>query len=170
MATLDVNIYSLNTIEDLAEALIAQANVVQCGVVNITQLAYKLGLNVYSSVMSKTSGYIKYEGSSKNIYVNSLDSVRRQRFTIAHELGHFLLHNQLLEKQGGSVLYRNENRGILEEQANSCAAALLMPRSMVKSLFNRTSLPISEKVFELANNFNVSVEAMYVRLSILGLI
>ena len=102
MATLDVNIYSLNTIEDLAEALIAQANVVQCGVVNITQLAYKLGLNVYSSVMSKTSGYIKYEGSSKNIYVNSLDSVRRQRFTIAHELGHFLLHNQLLEKQGGS--------------------------------------------------------------------
>lgn len=172
MAIMDVKIYSNSTIETLAETVLAHTGFSNICGIDIIQLANVLGLNVYSKGLEGSSGYIKYEDKNYNIYVNEFDSRNRRRFTIAHELGHFLLHRSLIEQEGSTVLYRTSmtNRDIIEIQANRCAAALLMPKDLVKQAFNEANGASFEKLIILANKFNVSVDAMYTRLSILGLL
>lgn len=172
--TIDVNVYSNATIEQLAEGILARAGFSECsGPIDIVVVAKSLGINVYPVILENTSGYIKFEDSQKNIYVNDLEPKKRKRFTIAHEIGHFLLHRNLIQNEGSAVLYRSTdaiNRDILEIQANKCAAALLMPRNRVSEQFNAmTDAPYVTKLITLANLFNVSVDAMDIRLTVLGL-
>lgn len=62
------------------------------------------------------------------ILLNEKDIPRRQRFTIAHELGHFFLH---LEKVGSQTIICSKGESNpLETEANNFAAELLMPREM----------------------------------------
>ncbi len=170
MATLEVKIYSNETIEKLANEILAHTGFLEPSAIDIVKLAKELGLNVYSASLNGYSGYIKFENGEKNIYINHLDSRERKRFTIAHELGHYLLHRNLIEKEGGTVLYRGINGDIIEQQANRCAGALLMPESMVKKYFNEINESVNIKISVLAKIFDVSINAMYTRLSILGLL
>ena len=170
MATLEVKIYGGETIEKLANEILAHTGFLKPSAVDIVRLAEELGLNVYSAFLNGYSGYIKFENGEKNIYVNNLESRERKRFTIAHELGHYLLHRNLIEKEGGTVLYRGANGDIIEQQANRCAGALLMPESIVKKYFNEINESVEIKISILANIFDVSVSAMYTRLSVLGLL
>lgn len=171
MATLEARIYSNDTIEELAEKILAHTGALeQKSAIDIVKLSELLGLNVYSATLNGYSGYIKFEDGQKNIYVNNSDSKERKRFTIAHELGHYLLHRNLIEKEGGTVLYRGINGNIIEQQANRCAGALLMPKSLVENYFEKLEEPINIKIAVLAKIFNVSVDAMYTRLSVLGLL
>ncbi len=69
---------------------------------------------------------------SKIILVNSAEPFVRQRFTIAHELGHLQLHTKELDREGREVIIsRKYDSGRLEVEANAFAAALLMPKSFV---------------------------------------
>ncbi len=172
MSTLDVKVYSNETIEELAEKLLSHAGYDNVCSVDIVQLASALGLKVYSKLLENSSGYIKFEDNgNNNIYVNELDSKSRRRFTIAHEIGHYLLHRNLIQRNNGT-LYRGNNginRDIIEIQANRCAAALLMPRQMVMQYYQQLSGSYFEKLLALTSMFNVSIEAMDIRLSTLGL-
>lgn len=108
------------------------------------------------------------------IRVNASHSLVRQRFTIAHELGHYMLHRVLIGKGvDDNKAYRSDdvgnfyNKNILPEhetQANQFAASLLMPADQVRSVYDRmTSLS------EMALHFSVSKSAMDVRLRSLSL-
>ena len=70
----------------------------------------------------------------------------RYNFTIAHELGHHVLHKQhYIELQGTSILCRETgDKPLVEQQADRFAAALLMPEQNVRAAFAQTvdgSLP-----------------------------
>jgi Zn-dependent peptidase ImmA (M78 family) len=172
MATLDVKIYNNDTIERLAETVLEYTGFDINSKIDIVQIANFLGLNVYEKILENTSGYIKIEDKNRNIYINSLDSNKRKRFTIAHEIGHYLLHRALIE-HNCDTLYRNTNslnRDMIEIQANRCAAALLMPRAQVQKYYTELSnATYYEKVARMAEYFNVSAQAMDVRLLSLGL-
>lgn len=171
MATLDIKIYNNDVIENLAEAVLSHIGYDNVCAVDIVQVANKLGLNVYTKILEDSSGYIKIEGSEKNIYVNELESSKRKRFTIAHEIGHFLLHRNLITNEQGTVLYRSctgFNRDMIEIQANRCAAALLMPKKLLLEKFRDLECSSFQKIPILAENFKVSIDAMYTRLSTLG--
>ena len=100
------------------------------------------------------------------IGVNSSESFVRQRFTIAHELGHFFLHPQ----KKTFVDFRDNKQGIArkprEVQANMFAAAILMPKkylekdfaSLIKNEFTEEHLAF------LADKYQVSEKAMNFRL------
>mgnify|MGYP002757522574 FL=1 len=100
------------------------------------------------------------------IVVNSHDSAVRQRFTIAHELGHFYdTYRRKLpraKKDRGSLASKGTD--IEEVYANRFAAALLMPAKAVRAKFN-----VVPDVGALARIFNVSEQAMSNRLHNLGL-
>jgi Zn-dependent peptidase ImmA (M78 family) len=66
---------------------------------------------------------------SKIILLNSSDPLVRQRFTIAHELGHIQLHTNEMNRK--VIVSRKTDAGRLETEANVFAAALLMPRRLV---------------------------------------
>lgn len=143
--------------------------------VPIVAIARELGLNIYGSYDFKNveSGSIRKEKDGYNIYINPEDPPARRRFTVAHEIGHYLLHKNLLEsgdelvetiKQPITQLNRSKyKKSDLEEQqreieANSFAAALLMPEKTFKDVW-QTSTAIED----LAEAFKVSPSAATLR-------
>jgi Zn-dependent peptidase ImmA (M78 family) len=108
------------------------------------------------------AGFLDYKKS--DIYVNTHDAPRRQTFTIAHELGHVLLHGSLFEAHPEEyrVLLRSPIAGQkdpLEQEANAFAANLLVPRFMLDKYYQTASK------FELARLFNVSEDVIRFRLA-----
>lgn len=117
------------------------------------------------------------KGEKAVIAVNSEHSANRRTFTLAHEIGHFFLHQDdpvFLDKV---VMHRNavSSRGddIKEIQANQFAASLLMPRDVLESAYEKlleTTNVRHEIVERLARQFSVSKHAMELRLVNLALI
>jgi len=116
------------------------------------------------------SGYIEKNTDGKFVIViNSSHSPLRQRFTLAHELGHYSLHKQDLEGQHqDTVLFRDANEDSLgiEYAANDFAAELLIPReafqAAIKSGKNNPK--------QLSNLFQVTEKAILYRAYKLGII
>jgi Zn-dependent peptidase ImmA (M78 family) len=119
-------------------------------------------------------------GSAPVIGVNSANAKVRQRFTIAHELGHLQLHKEhsLILERHLQVNFRsaaNSTTSELEErEANQFAAELLMPRALLKialdSLLAGRPLSDADLVGRLALRFEVSRQAMEYRLASLGML
>ena len=100
-------------------------------------------------------------------YVNRDEPNTRERFTIAHELGHYVLHLQGHLDEGGfrddrsTILTAFRQSGAtspLEREANQFAAEILMPEPLI-----REYAPISDPM-DLGRIFGVSAEAMRIRL------
>jgi Zn-dependent peptidase ImmA (M78 family) len=131
------------------------------------------------------SGFILRDGKLAVIGINTLTSRRRQRFTIAHELGHMLLHDgrPLIVDHSIRVNFRNDVSSMAtddeEIEANAFAAALLMPRPLVLSHLKAYlseiapsggSVSREDLIAQLAREFDVSAEAMGYRLINLGIL
>lgn len=118
------------------------------------------------------SGYFQNRGSFYVIAVNKNESQQRKRFTAAHELGHYVLHRDLLrEGQHFDRLFVKKN-GVTahgpispyhEVQANKFAADILMPADLVKMYYRR-----NRDLGGTAREFAVSESAMRIRLENLG--
>ena len=112
------------------------------------------------------------------IFVNREHGHSRQRYTVAHELGHFILHkDKFSDPQNASLIdselsmfrFGPDSKGgpdtrRLEIQANKFAASLLMPRKLVESAF-----ALLGDIQAIADLFEVSRAAMGFRLSSLDL-
>ncbi|WP_246763637.1 ImmA/IrrE family metallo-endopeptidase [Rhizobium sp. 007] len=104
------------------------------------------------------------------IGVNSEQSKQRQRFTIAHEFGHYLLHEGL----GAHVdrEYRinfrdatsSQASSVLEIEANFFAANLLMPEDFLEADDAELAIDDDVQVAKLASRYGVSRHAMSLRL------
>jgi len=140
--------------------------------VNVESLARALGLKVYRArledgVYGKLIRDSEHGGTSGySIYVNTFDAPVRQRFTIAHEIAHFVLHRDLIDSEiVDRQMYRSNLGNVYETQANRLAADILMPASLVRKEFQACRDAAS-----LARRFDVSAEAMEIRLQSLGLV
>jgi Zn-dependent peptidase ImmA (M78 family) len=127
------------------------------------------------------SGVLIREEDKSIIGVNSSDSDNRKRFTIAHELGHFIMHqgNEIHIDRTFKVNFRDKNsslaNNIEEIEANAFAAALLMPEKKIKQFVNQRltqgiDVEDSEELRDISEKFQVSKQALLIRLSKLGLI
>ena len=99
-------------------------------------------------------------------------SYGRYRFTLAHELAHWILHKKIFTGDNAeAALYKTDSRtkNAVEWQANYLAAAILMPAGAVKRAFHQENTTLNAKIKQLAKIFEVSVEAMRIRVSELGL-
>ncbi len=114
------------------------------------------------------SGSAVIENGIPYIYFNSNEHYNRQRFTVAHELGHHVLgHTQDGEYHRDIV--GNYSTGIRDDreiEANQFAAELLMPEEAIRQLVSRIGV---DSTLRLANIFNVSEAAMHWRLKALGM-
>jgi putative zinc finger/helix-turn-helix YgiT family protein len=138
--------------------------------VNIEAIAEDVGLRIFRDPnMGSLSGRIMRDQrglslAGYNIFVNSREVPYRQRYTIAHELAHFVLHSDLI----GDGLTEGMNRSPLgdarEREAERQAAEMLMPADLVRKAFAQ-----EHSVFTLAQMFDVSRQAMEIRLSQLGI-
>jgi hypothetical protein len=140
--------------------------------VSLSSIARSLGVKVIASVLPDgISGEIRPDPDFEGrfiIRVNKNDPSRRQRFTVAHELAHFLLHRDMIGNGvTDDVLYRSTLSDSREAQANRLAADLLMPQALVDSWLERAqSLRVEDPVEFLSDKFGVSIAAMKIRLGI----
>lgn len=141
--------------------------------VNLDGIAQDLGVRVRRLPLGpNVSGEIRRDGEQGGpsgflILVDSEEAAVRQRFTLAHELAHFILHRDLIEHRVvDNAMYRStELPDRYESQANSLAVDILMPFQRVKTEHARDA-----EVRELARRFGVSQEAMRIRLQWMGLL
>ncbi len=96
------------------------------------------------------------------LWISPYTSWRRDRFTIAHEIGHYVLHC-MMGKHRGFVIQRSGS-DLLEKEANLFAAALLMPEEEFRAKFAE-----GLNSDQLATHFQVSLDAVEVRKKILKL-
>jgi Zn-dependent peptidase ImmA (M78 family) len=147
----------------------------------VEDIAITAGLQVVRSVADwNESGFLLRQNASAIIGINSRNSLRRQRFTIAHELGHWLLHEgkPLIVDQSVMVNKRDDvsSQATNQEEieANQFAAALLMPAPLILENIQRqldTGVASREELISaLSKQFDVSADAMGWRLINLGIL
>lgn len=130
--------------------------------VHIVPIAEKFGLKVFKNKTfpDTLSGLIKKVGESYEIHVNGNHPITRQRFTMAHELAHFLLHKEEIgDGVTDDALYRSSLTNRIEREANLLAAEILMPEHLLKT-DKYGGMTISEQ----ADEFWVSRISMDIRL------
>ena len=118
------------------------------------------------------SGSVQWQPDGTAIIgVNASHVASRQRFTIAHELGHVALHGDADYHFDQKIRYRNDvsSRAIdeAEIEANQFAAELLMPEAFLKQDVDGLELD-DTAIEDLARKYQVSVQAMTIRLTVLG--
>jgi len=171
-------------IEQKAENVLRESGAYRIPV-PVDVVANHLKLTLQESIMrEKISGLLVVENKRGAVSYNAAHAQVRQRFTIAHEIGHYILH--VLPKPTLSrlfidryVAYRsheetsNGDTNEREEiEANVFGAALLMPAELVREEIRRKGFDLDdeEDIDALAKRFSVSPSAMSYRLVNLGLV
>ncbi len=153
--------------------------------VEIIKICNNYGLKVFEEYLPRdVSGLIvvddkiwqKYE-TNQFILVNLADSAVRRRFTIAHELAHYILH------RNGNKLYAHRDSDVegvikssIEREANFFAANVLMPEKLIEEKVEDVKQGVGDKVpnfvlvKEISDYFAVSESAAEVRLKQLDII
>jgi Zn-dependent peptidase ImmA (M78 family) len=126
------------------------------------------------------AGFLYITGPFGRVFVNADDPVPRRRFTAGHELGHFILHREMM---GGRVSFgdspatvievEDETAVAMERQANRFAAEILMPAQVCRAraaAFRKLYrvCPRTPFAYYLVAELMVSPEAMRYRLRDLG--
>jgi len=168
-------------LEEKAERTLRETDTYRIPVA-IEVLAHRLNIAIQSEALGENvAGMLVVEEDRGAIGYNSTHALVRQRFTIAHEISHYLLH---VKKSRKSQLFidrhitfrrdRYSSGGVDHEEveANQLGAALLMPRRLVQREVKKHDLDLDdeEAIGFLSKRFHVSTAAMTNRLSNLGML
>ncbi|MDR2641865.1 MAG: ImmA/IrrE family metallo-endopeptidase [Planctomycetaceae bacterium] len=143
---------------------ILEANFIIDPPVIAQKLAEYYGLTVRYSFFkpeyNEISGFI--EAERQMIVVNAEEPPARQNFTVAHELGHYLLEHDLLGSEY-TCLFRNPAKQVntpIEQEANCFAANLLVPTYILRKYINDYPFATDE---QLSKIFGVSSDVVRFR-------
>jgi len=150
----------------IAEKLLTQAGIDSPPVMVrdlVKYLKTREDFNVYPwSFGDKTSGIQLTQGKKSVVGYNNKQHTHRQRFSVCHEIAHFVLGHT----RGNDDYKFSQNPGIAEQEASFLAAELLMPYRMIKGNLGSGLTDINQ----LAEKYNVSSDAMWIRIKECGLI
>ena len=172
--------YTVDTVEEAARTIY---NVQAEGVpVKIIEICQKMGFSIFKQELPEDiCGYIVIDGELKEkfatdriISVNEEESNKRRRFTVAHELAHFLFDFD----PANNIRFYNafehdheEKDDSNEKRANRFAAELLMPKNEFIEKYNEmyekhsgSSEQLYETVQELSDLFLVPPKAVELRI------
>lgn len=165
-----------------AEKLVERLNMNSLPI-NVTKIAKSLNLTVTSANLGDdVSGLLISDGQNAHIVTHEENHKNRQRFTIAHEIGHYYLKHQFEAGEhvhvdrGHYISQRgpkaSDGTDIKEIEANQFAASLLMPSKFVRRKVEELGVNslLDHHVSYLAEVFEVSEQAMTIRLTTLGLL
>ena len=165
---MDIN-QLLKKVEDYAEIILNGAyNSKITYPIDLNKITKALNLKAYHSPLSDNiCGFFKVADGNVGIIINDNQPENRQRFTLAHEIGHYISY-KLQNKSGELIDFRDtfSTNGTNPEEifANKFAAALLMPRAEVLKLLGE-----HKTVTQLCHHFKVSEQAIKIRLANLAL-
>lgn len=149
------------TIEQIANQmrsdLLPVPNPDEINEIDIYRIAHGLGCKIELVDFDPPNISAKISRNSPNTYIIQVcrsDSLRRQKFSIAHEIAHIILHDdgqdEFIEFRQNSIDY-SPNELYKEVQANMLASALLLPKQQVTRVWE-----MSKSIDTVADIFNVS--------------
>lgn len=138
----------------------------QTAPVKVGAIAADLGVKVLiSDLPLAVSGTLSRDPADREkwiIRVNRHEHKNRQRYTIAHEIAHFVLHRDAIGSEVvDDTFYRSGLSEVREYEANALAAEILMPWHLIRSLMTGET-----SAAELAKTLEVSEAAMHIRLGL----
>jgi len=146
--------------------------------VPIEKIAKALSIKILRSPLADDlSGLlVRHKGFKGPIIgVNSIHPRVRQRFTIAHEIAHYILHaDEVHIDRGFSVNFRDSRSSSAEYraeiEANNFAAEILMPKMFLDNDLENGTVDMGDEngLLELAERYGVSGQAMAFRIKNLG--
>jgi Zn-dependent peptidase ImmA (M78 family) len=144
----------------------------------VVLLDVKVREEPFRDVDFEVSGMVHVNKNETIIGLNKLHPKTRKRFSLAHELGHVVLHkkNEFHIDESRPLAYRSPlaSKGTdpKEIEANQFAAELVMPEFLLVDDLKALPKDIDEEdaVCQLADKYEVSMQAMTIRLHTLGLI
>ena len=163
-------------IRKCAEELLDTKNLFNAPV-NLDNLAKKLGIRVeHEDLENEVSGFLVAKEGRSTVVLNKNHPPNRKRFTLAHEIGHYVLHKELDEVflDANLTYFRSKDYSgadsQIEREANCFAAELLMPKRIIAKLIKDNNMDISDEsdFSNLAKTFKVSERALAIRLMKLG--
>lgn len=166
---------SARTIQKQVDSILSRFDI-QHLPIKIEEIAKKLGLQVTPfGFDDDISGVLVIENGKGTIGYNQSESRVRRRFTIAHECAHYILHSQesnLFMDKGFNAIFRSSHSGLtehtqlLEKEANTFAAYILMPDELLKREIEKIDFDLGSEddIKNLAKIFDVSAQAMYYRI------
>lgn len=140
--------------------------------VELRRVAERLGVPVYDwDFPDEISGVFFSEDDIVAIGINGLHPYVRQRFTTAHELGHFLFNTERdlfvdFANAEAAVLDEDDGQESLERKVNQFAANLLIPREWIEKDVHK----YGPDATLLARRYEVSEQALWFRLLALKLV
>lgn len=169
---------SVSTIRAKARDVLETCHVHQAPV-DVLEIAAHLNLHVREGDFEgRISGFLYQDGARTVIGINRSHGAARRRFTLAHEIGHYMLHSRTTtfvdHAAPPTILRRDATSGEgtdpREVEANNFAAELLMPADFIARDFETVDLATAPEILiqELAQRYGVSVQAMTIRLVRLG--
>ena len=129
---------------------------------------FGIKLIMSTELKDKENGYIEYNKDTKefSIVINDNHNIKRQNFTMAHELAHYVLHKDIVIDRGqldrdSSKQYTDEER-LLEREANIWGGNVLMPLQAIKDIIFLNNLDKNnpEHIKQIADRLEVSEEAL----------
>jgi Zn-dependent peptidase ImmA (M78 family) len=143
--------------------------------VPVEKIIKKLGISVrFSPLDDELSGMAVIKDGVSVIGVNALHHPNRQRFTMAHELGHHVMHRDLINGtihiDKGFTLWRGklaeQGTDSIEIEANAFASELLLPRDLISNVVGLDTLDMDDEhsMNIFAKRFKVSTMALRYRL------
>lgn len=137
--------------------------------VNLLGVISELGLGFSDEALpAGISGKLMRDSSSPagfKLFTNEGDPPRRKRFTMAHEIGHYVLHRDLIgDGVVDNAMYRSSLSDDYERQADKFAGQLLLPAGAVRAAYRTT-----KSFAALSELFDASVDAIRIRLRELNL-
>lgn len=137
--------------------------------IDLTLVAFSLGAHVKFTPLSDCEGYIVGTSEHAIISINNTASLPRQRFSLGHELGHWV------NDRGKNLTYRCDSNDMKQQnsmkkdfrqqkevRANKFSAQLLMPNHILREHMVPTDITWGQ-IRHIANTFNVSLTTAAIR-------
>lgn len=154
-------------LEDLTSRILVNNDMYNIPV-DPVKIAKTYDIEVYQGELdNKIAGAIRYykEKEKFEILVNKNDPMVKKRFTIAEELGYYILYEEKLKKEEIHVNLIDKTINEEEKEVEYFAGALLVNKTLLENVYDSNST-----ILELAQLFKVSISSMTLRLNVLGLL
>lgn len=132
--------------------------------IRLSDIAFHEGVLVVNEPVARATASLVRIGNTATIRVSPSDIPERQRFSIAHELGHFKLNHlagelkKVCTKKDMMSWYKSS----IETEANFFASELLLPKKLVEKMCDVSDVNF-KPVQEIKNKFRVSLTAAAIR-------
>jgi Zn-dependent peptidase ImmA (M78 family) len=138
--------------------------------IDLNRVAQYYGLTIRQGNFKNDKIEGAFDRTKRTVYLSRGDTFQEKNFTLAHEIGHYRLHDEINQDVFTmyqlSTLLARQGTDKIEDQANLFAASLLMPAKHVKTLW----LAANKDVDTLSKIFGVPVPVAIYRLRTLNLI